>query len=115
MTPAERAMKSLNRLAKWRSHYAGWQLGTRSNTDPECNAVRDSQEARLLMRVEVTAVVKLLVEKGLVTVDELNEAVAEEADMLNDDLAIRWPGIHAEDHGLVYDHRAKDTMTGWKP
>lgn len=115
MTPAERAMKSLNRLAKWRAHYAGWQLGTRPKGDPECEAVRDLQEARLLIRVEVTAITALLVEKGVITVDELNDAVAREAIMLDTDLAAMWPGVHAEDHGLVYDQRAKDTMKGWRP
>src|SRR5438067_1656730 len=39
---------ALNRLTKWRSVFCGWQLGTRSSTDPEAQAVRDHREATML-------------------------------------------------------------------
>lgn len=31
----------LQRLGKWRTVFASWQLGTRSKNDPEAQAVRD--------------------------------------------------------------------------
>jgi hypothetical protein len=34
-------VKALQKLAKWRLIFAGWQLGTRLKGDPECDAVRD--------------------------------------------------------------------------
>lgn len=109
---------ALNRLAKWRSFLTGWQLGTRSNDDPECQAVRDHREATLILRAEVTALVALLVEKGVFTVEEYCAQVTEEADFLSEGLAQKFPGVRATDEGLSYDleviNRA-GTMRGWKP
>lgn len=60
----------LNRLCKWRSILAGWQLGTRADTDPECQAVRDHREVTLLLRAEVNALTQLLVCGGVFTEEE---------------------------------------------
>src|SRR5205809_59165 len=49
---------ALNRLTKWRSVFAGWQLGTRPLGDPECDAVRDHREVTILMRAELTTIKK---------------------------------------------------------
>ena len=46
--------QALNRLCKWRAHFAGWQLGTRAKDDPEAQAVRDHRELSMLMRVELS-------------------------------------------------------------
>lgn len=108
--------RSLNRLAKWRAHFAGWQLGTRSNDDPECQAVRDHREQTIIMRAEITAIVGLLVKKGLITVDEFNAQLADEADHLERAFQRRWPGAKASDDGMVYNpHEAFAWMQGWKP
>lgn len=37
-------MDWLNVVCKWRSLFAGWQLGTRPKGDPESDAVRDHRE-----------------------------------------------------------------------
>lgn len=66
-----RTRQALERLAKWRVLFAGWQLGTRSKGDPEADAVRDLQEARLMLRTEVTALTGLLLTKGVITEQEL--------------------------------------------
>jgi hypothetical protein len=109
------AHKALNRLAKWRAVFAGWQLGTRASDDPECQAVRDHREVSLLLRAEVSTLLALLVKKGVFTVDEFTTALGDEADMLEADLQRRFPGIASTDEGMAYDARARETMKGWKP
>jgi hypothetical protein len=54
------AIQALNRVAKWRGLFAGWQLGTRPKGDPECDAVRDHREITILLRVEASALTRLL-------------------------------------------------------
>lgn len=95
---------ALQRLTKWRSVFAGWQLGTRSMEDPECQAVRDHREVTILMRAELNAMLSLLVEKG------------EEANRLSGLYEEKFPGMKATDFGIQYDtKRAAETMKGWKP
>jgi hypothetical protein len=110
-------IRALNRLAKWRSLLAGWQLGTKPDTDPETQAVRDLQEARLLMRAEVTALTGLLLQKGVFTEDEFTEQVGVEAVELDQAFSRRFPGVESSDHGLKLDpvevNRA-GWMKGWK-
>lgn len=118
MNSESKMRRALERLTKWRSVFAGWQLGTRSKGDPECDAVRDHRELTMILRAEQTALVGLLLEKGVFTVEEYQEAVAKEADLLNDDFARRFPGIRATYDGLKMDAvemAAAGTMEGWKP
>ena len=110
------AHRALNRLAKWRTVFAGWQLGTRPDTDPECRAVRDHREATLILRVEQTAVVDLLIRKGVISQAEFEAAVEREAVQYERDLQERFPGFTATDTGLTIDPvKAAETMKGWKP
>jgi hypothetical protein len=108
--------RSLNRLAKWRAHFAGWQLGTRSSDDPESQAVRDHRETTIMLRAEMNAFVGVLVKKGLITTDEFEAQLAEEADQLEQAYQRRWPGARASVDGMVYNpHEAFAWMQGWKP
>lgn len=110
------ANRALNRLAKWRSVLAGWQLGTRPKGDPECDAVRDQRELLLLLRAECNAFTTLCLEKGLFTMEEWDAALAKEADLLSEAHAERFPGFRATDVGLEMDLKvASETMKGWKP
>jgi hypothetical protein len=114
--PVSDYMRSLNRLAKWRSVFAGWQLGTRPDTDPECRAVRDHREATLLQRAELSALVGLLVTKGVFSIEEWTDALGAEAGLLNEDLARRFPGFRATDDGMdMQMPEAAETMKGWRP
>jgi hypothetical protein len=116
MESQQKMMKVLNRLAKWRSVFAGWQLGTRLDNDPECQAVRDHREATIMLRVEVSALTELLIRRGVFTIEEFNDALANEAEQLDADYAKRFPGITSSDHGMVYDPEvAARTMKGWRP
>lgn len=107
--------EALQRLCKWRSVLAGWQLGTRTSDDPECQAVRDLQEARLMLRVEVTALARVLVEKGITTPEDLQRLFAEEAEHLNLAMERKFPGFRATNIGMSIDPKAAaETMRGWK-
>jgi len=108
-------VSALERLAKWRSFFAGWQLGTRPKGEPECDAVRDHREATLILRAEANAVGVLLIEKGIVTPAEYSAALEREADLLCMALEARFPGVRATDAGLQLDGRAVETMRGWRP
>ena len=105
----------LNRLAKWRSVFAGWQLGTRLADDPECQAVRDHREATLLQQLGTEAITTLLIRKGIFTAEELTKVLHEEAALKCSLLEVRFPGFRSTDAGMEMDRRAFETTKGWKP
>lgn len=90
----------MNRLAKWRMVFASWQLGTRADTDPECQAVRDHRELTILMRAEVSALVGLLQAKGVFTQAEFAGQLREEAEHLHRAYEAQFPGFSATDQGM---------------
>ena len=97
---SDRRNAALNKLAKWRTVFASWQLGTRSDTDPECKAVKDHREATILLRAEVTALTGLMLRKGLATQEELQEAILEEATALDQAYERRFPGFSTSESGV---------------
>ena len=109
----------LNKVCKWRSLFAGWQLGTRSDTDPEAAAVRDQRELLILLRVEVTALTRLLLDADVFTSEQLNAAFGSEARNLDRDYERRFPGVTATPHGLTFDlsrlGEIQEWQAGWLP
>ena len=109
-------MKALQKLAKWRTVFAGWQLGTRAKGDAECDAVRDHRESSILLRAEMNALVSLLVQKRIFTPEEWHAAVENEAAMLDADYERRFPGFKSTEHGMDIDVAlARETTKGWRP
>ena len=106
---------ALNKLGKWRTVFAGWQLGTRKNEDPECQAVKDHREVTMLLRAEVSALVMLLVEKGAFTKDEYLQSLETEAGLLDKDYEAKFPGITTSQEGTHYTAEVAETMKGWRP
>ncbi len=94
---------SLNRLGKWRSVFAGWQLGTRARGDGECNAVRDHREVTMLLRAEVNALTRILLEAKLVDENTLTRVIGEEAEYLSQAYERKFPGAKAIDEGMDFD------------
>jgi len=110
--------QALQKLTKWRTIFASWQLGTRDENDPECKALKDHREVTILLRAEVTTLTGLLIEKGVFTVKEFNDALGREADQLSADFARRFPGMEATERGIAMDIakiREHGTMDGWLP
>lgn len=106
----------LNRLCKWRAVFAGWQLGTRSKDDPECQAVRDHREATILLRVEMSALCALLSKRGILRNDEFEAHLIEEAEHLMAAYEKGFPGFVAVDDGMQLEAKVSaETTKGWRP
>lgn len=110
----ERTIRALNIVAKWRVLFVGWQVGTRPKGDPEGDAIRDHRELSILLRVEVSALAGLLLEKGVFTPEEFDAALEREALQLTKDYERKFPGVVASEDGLTLDKRALAWMKGWK-
>lgn len=107
---------ALNKLAKWRTVFAGWQLGTRPKGDPECDAVRDHREATILLRAEVSAVAAILLKRGLMTEAEFATELENEAKLLDQAYEVRFPGFKTHQYGIDIDAKlAQETTKGWRP
>jgi hypothetical protein len=107
----ERLERALQKLGKWRTVFASWQLGTRHGTDPECAAVKDHRELTILLRAEVTTLTRLLLEKGVCTQEELQAVLLEEVDALDRAYEGRFPGFQSTADGMVMDvQRASETI-----
>ena len=114
MTPEELANENsrvLNKLCKWRSFFASWQLGTRSYQDGESKAVRNHRELSILLRTEVTALTDLMIRKGVFTAEEFTEAVIAEAKRLDHDYEESYPGWRSTEEGMsMHLPEAGETM-----
>ena len=96
-------MEVLNKLAEWRAVFAGWQLGTRPDTDGETLALRDHREVTILLRAEVSALLGLLMQKGVITTHQWERALAEEASRLDHDYEAKFPGFSTDQDGVHMD------------
>lgn len=111
-----RTERALNRLAKWRVVFTGWQLGTRAKGDPESDAVRDHREVTILLRAESNALIGLLLRKGLITEMEWLAALEREAGDLSKAYEAKFPGFKATDDGMSMSlPAAAETTKGWRP
>jgi hypothetical protein len=110
LSAIELANQRIQILCKWRTLLTGWQLGTRPKGDPEGDAVRDTREALLILRAEVTAISALLIRKGIYTNEEFTVAVGDEAAHLDGVMSRRFPGVHAHINGLTFTAEGAETM-----
>lgn len=102
---------AFEKLAKWRSVFAAWQLGTRSDTDGECRAVKNHREATIILRAEVNALTGILLEKGVCSQVELTRAMIAEAEHLDEEYQEQFPGMESTDMGIAMDVvKAQRTM-----
>jgi hypothetical protein len=101
----------LNKLCKWRKVFAGWQLGTVTDSDGAGRAVRDHREVTMLLRAEVSGLVALLVRKGVFTAEEWEKQVGEEARTLDEMYEVKFPGFSTSQDGVhMQMPQAGDTM-----
>lgn len=98
---ATEAMRKLNKVGKWRSILVGRILGTKPADDPPTMGMRDLMDKMVILRVEVSTVTRLLIEKGLVTPDDWFRVMGEEAEALDKMYEAEWPGIHTTDQGVT--------------
>ena len=117
MATKESLDRALQKVAKWRLLFVGWQLGTRPDTDPESQAVRDHRDLSLMLRIEMNALTGLLLKKGIFTEQEWRDALEAEAEQYDKDLEKRFPGVRSTENGLTF-YDLNQVMTwqkGWKP
>lgn len=109
--------RAVNKLAKWRAAFAGWQLGTRAMTDPESQAVRDHRELSMILRAEVNALVTVLADNHVITPrEEFARQLIEECEHLDTVYQRKFPGFKSTDDGLSIDPAtARHTTQGWRP
>lgn len=114
---SEQSMRAaLERLCKWRTILTGWQLGTRQKGDPESDAVRDHREVSILLRAEVSALLKVLIDKGVCTQAEFQDVLEGEAKALDAMYEEKFPGFKSTSQGMEIDvERAKETTKNWRP
>lgn len=117
LTLTQRVHAALNKLTKWRSVFAGWQLGSLSIEDETCRAVRDHREVTMLLRAEVNALQQLLVAKGVCTQSEWLQQLVEEAEHLDKAYERKFPGFRTSDDGVTIHNPqlAADTTRHWRP
>jgi hypothetical protein len=111
------AIDALNKVAKWRTVFVGWLLGTRSMDDPEAAAHRDLFNTMICLRAENNAIVQLLVKKRVFNLEEWDGQLATEAYLLDQMYEQKFPGWKSTDIGMhCYDTAlASKTMAGWRP
>jgi hypothetical protein len=108
--------RALNKLAKWRSVFAGWQLGTRPKGEPESDAVRDHREVSIILRAEVSALASILIAKKICTTEEWAAALEKEAVELDKLYEAKFPGFKTHEFGVDIDvSLAQHTTKGWRP
>ena len=98
--PGQQTFLALNKLAKWRKFYASWQLGTRPDNSGEYHAVAHLHELHIILRAELNALTKLMVEKGVFTGEEFDAALLAEAGQLDADYEKTYPGFSTSQDGL---------------
>lgn len=104
----------LNKLCKWRTVLTGRILGTRSKDDPQAKGYRDIFESQLLMRAELNAFGRILIEKGICTQDEFSKVLREEAAELDKAYERTFPGFRTTTDGITIDaFVAKETTRNW--
>lgn len=107
----ERYHKALNKLTKWRNFFAIWQTANKEPDEAEHKAIKDHREVTMLLRVEVTTLARMMVEKGVCTTDEFAEMMIIEAKHLERSFETAYPGYFAEEFGLsINNPEAAETM-----
>lgn len=102
--------EAANKLAKWRSVYAGWRLGTRAKSDGESQYTRDLHEQLLLLRAEVSALTWLVRDLGA-THEQVQERMLTEYTELDKLQEQKFPGFRTEQGGVHMQFPdAADTM-----
>jgi len=111
MRTPEQVNRIVNKLCKWRRFFCGWQLGTRLENDPEAKAISNHRELSILLRIEVSALAALCIEKDVFTPEEFTNAVGREAEFLDANYQRSYPGFKSSDSGMVMTMPAcADTM-----
>lgn len=103
---------ALEKLGKWRTLLTGWHLGSKTMFDPGVPAMRDLMDRVQMLRAENTAIVSLLMDKGVFTQSEWDERLDLAAAQLDGMMELLFPGFRTSDFGVYIHDRelAAETM-----
>lgn len=101
------------RLQRWPIGVIGEFTGTRSDKDPQARAARRWLRRLLMTQAEQLAIFAVLMDKGLVTKQEYQDALQNAAHTLCVELEAEFPGLAARDNGVDIDKRFIETAKDW--
>lgn len=97
-----RMMLALMRLRQFARYAVGRITGTTNTENGAFKQLREMEECRHYQRVEINALTSLLIDRGLVTSEEIQKRVADEADAYEKGLRKLWPEINPNEEGTAY-------------
>lgn len=104
----------INRLGKWRTVLVGRLLGTRPDTDPQTIGYRRLVDQLHLRDLECAALIYLLIDKKVLTADDITAEMQRKAAELCLAYEREFPGFRATDDGMHIDvANANETTKGW--
>lgn len=104
--------QALETLCKWRA--VSQMMATMGTQTAFERYVRDVADKHLLLRAETSALVAMLVQKGVFTLTEYRAQLDVEAEALCAMLEQAYPGFRATETGMTLDTKvAADTMRLW--
>jgi len=109
------------RLRQYARLAVGRVTGSCTHENGAYNTLLAIEEGRLVQRAELTAVSRILVGKGVCSLEELQKAMTEEMSELLTLLAREWPEIEVEPMGRsftitdVQALAARSKREGWPP
>lgn len=92
--------KLLNRVLNWKIIFSRWQLGTRDEVDGANLALKDHRATALKTHIELAALTELLLEKHIISQEDLLDEQIEVASKIDAQLAAEFPGATATDDGV---------------
>lgn len=107
------------RLRQWARVGIGRLIGSTTDQSGIYKAAMALEEGRLIVRAEVTALHRILVEKGVATTAEVVTAMIDEMNELAGTLAKEWPEIEVLPDGTGYSIKdahglaARAQREGW--
>jgi hypothetical protein len=113
-----RLMRAFMRLRLYAHYAVGRIAGMATNNNGAFKQFRELDECRHYQRCELNALTALLVEKGLVTLPDLQRRIADEADIYERELHRLWPEVTPAEDGTAYSvdvvrFKARAEREGW--
>lgn len=121
MNLGEELHRAFSRLRQFGRIAVGRITGTTTSKNGRYKSLLELEECRHFQRVELNALTRILLDKGVITTPELQAILFEEAKIYEASLAKLWPEIEVADDGRSYaikDVAALARRTreeGWPP
>lgn len=91
---------AMQKLCKWRMLFCGKWMGTASRTNTQAQCIRDVFSQLVLVRAEVNAITKILVDKKVVSHEEFCQVTIKEVELLDESYKQEFPGFESTSYGV---------------